>query len=192
MKPAREPVPRPPKPCASLKKSHESCPCAARCGPRRKKKDRGQTSAFPSETCWFAPLILAHRGSVLPWLVDDRAALRLRRIWCVPNRQSATRLSATVLPASRVSPHLPEGYKLELGRGAHLGALSLANHTTAASQPTSWIAKANGWLHLSRVSLPLHPPERPPHTHTPKPGLGGRGARVFFYSPMVWSITRKE
>ena len=72
------------KPCASLKKPRESCPFAAPCGPRRKKNDRGQRSAFPSETSRFALSILAHRGSALPWLVNDRAALRLRRIWCVP------------------------------------------------------------------------------------------------------------
>ena len=89
MKPAREPASSRPKPCASLKKPHESCPFAAPCGPRRKKKYRSQKSAFPSETSRFAPLILAHRGSALPWLVDDRAALRLRRIWCVPTRLSA-------------------------------------------------------------------------------------------------------
>ena len=47
-------------------------------GPRRKKTDRGQRSAFLSETSWFAPLTLAQRGSALPWLVDDRAALRPR------------------------------------------------------------------------------------------------------------------
>ena len=104
MKPAREPEPRRPKPCTSLKKPHESCPFVAPCGPRRKKNDRGQTSAFPSETSRFKPVILAHRGSALPWLVDDRATLRLRRIWCVPTRSSTTRLSATVLPASRVPP----------------------------------------------------------------------------------------
>ena len=63
MKPAREPASSRPKPCASLKKPHESCPFAAPCGPRRKKNDRGQTSAFPSETSRFAPLILAYRGS---------------------------------------------------------------------------------------------------------------------------------
>ena len=86
-KPAREPAFSRPKPCASFKKPHKSCPFAAPCGPRRKKNDdRGQTSAFPSETSRFKPVILAHRGSALPWLVDDRAALRLRRIWCVPNR----------------------------------------------------------------------------------------------------------
>ena len=86
LKPAREPASSRPKPCASLKKSHNSCPFAAPCGPRRKKNDRGQTSAFPSKTSRFKPVILAHRGSALPWLVDDRAALRLRRIWCVPTR----------------------------------------------------------------------------------------------------------
>ena len=85
-KPAREPASSRPKPCAFLKKPHESCPFAAPCGPRRKKNDRGQRSAFPSETSRFKPVILAHRGSALPWLVNDRAALRLRRIWCVPTR----------------------------------------------------------------------------------------------------------
>ena len=79
VKPAREPASSRPKPCASLKKPHESYPFAAPCG-------RGQTSAFPSETSRFKPVILAHRGSVLPWLVNDRAALRLRRIWCVPTQ----------------------------------------------------------------------------------------------------------
>ena len=80
VKPAREPAFSRPKPCASLKKPHESCPFAAPCGPRRKKNDRGQRSAFPSETSRFALSILAHRGSALRWLVNDRAALRLRHI----------------------------------------------------------------------------------------------------------------
>ena len=70
---------------------------------------------------------------------------------------------------------LPKGTKLELGRVAHLGTPSSANHTAAASQPTGRIAKAVSWLHLSRVSPALHSPERPSHTHTPKPGFGRRG-----------------
>ena len=37
MEPAREPASSRPKPCASLKKPHESCPFAASCGPSRKK-----------------------------------------------------------------------------------------------------------------------------------------------------------
>ena len=82
VKPAREPASSRPKPCASLKKPHASCPFAAPSGPRRKKNDRGQRSAFPSEISLFALSILAHRGSALPWLVNDRATLRLRRIWC--------------------------------------------------------------------------------------------------------------
>ena len=49
MKTAREPVSSSPRPCASLKKPHESCPFAAPCGPRRKKNDRGQRSAFPQK-----------------------------------------------------------------------------------------------------------------------------------------------
>ena len=85
-KPVREPASCRPKPCESLKKPHECCPFAAPCGPRRKKNDRGQTSAFSSETSRFTSLIHAPRDSALPWLVGDRAALRLRRIWCVPTR----------------------------------------------------------------------------------------------------------
>ena len=80
VKPAREPASSRPKPCASLKKPHEPCSFAAPCGPRRKKNDRGQRSAFLLETSRFALSILAHRGSALPWLVNDRATLRLRRI----------------------------------------------------------------------------------------------------------------
>ena len=49
MKPAREPASSSPRPCASLKKPHESSPFAAPCGPRRKKNDRGQRSAFPQK-----------------------------------------------------------------------------------------------------------------------------------------------
>ena len=37
---------------------------------------------------------------------------------------------------------------------------------------------AASWLHLLRVSPALHPPERPSHTHTPKPGFGGKGHEV--------------
>ena len=66
MKPAREPAFSRPKPCASLKKSHESCPFAAPCGPRRKKNDRGRKLSCPSETSRFALSVLAHRGQPSP------------------------------------------------------------------------------------------------------------------------------
>ena len=82
----REPASSRPKPQASLKHPHESCPFAAPCGPRGRKNGRVYTSACPSETSRFTPLVLARRGSALPWLVNDRAALALRRIWCIPTR----------------------------------------------------------------------------------------------------------
>ena len=77
---------------------------------------------------------------------------------------------------------LSNGTKLGLGRVAHLGTPSSANHTAAASQPTGCITEAVSWLHLSRVSPALHPPERPSHTHTPKPGFGGRGHEIKWFS----------
>ena len=111
MKPARESASSRPKPCASLKKPHESCPFAAPCGPRRKKNDRGQTSAFPSETSRFKPVILVHRGLALPWLVDDRAALRFRRIWCVPTRKGLPG-SPRQCSLPLACRHPPEGHQI--------------------------------------------------------------------------------
>ena len=86
MKPAREPASiRHKALCILEKKPHESCPFAAPCGPRRKKNDRGQRSAFPSETSRFALSILAHGGSALPWL--HRWALwYLWNPWIMPVR----------------------------------------------------------------------------------------------------------
>ena len=72
MKPAREPASSRPKPCAYLEKPHDSLARSPHLvGPRRKKTDHGQRSTFPSETSRFAPLIVTHRGSALPWLIDN-------------------------------------------------------------------------------------------------------------------------
>ena len=134
VKPAREPASSRPKPCASLKKPHESCPFVAPCGPRRKKNDdRGQTSAFPSETSRFKPVILAHRGSALP--CPGSSTIELPSAFAEsgaypPDRElPALRDSAPCL--SRAAT-LPKGTKLGLGTGAHLGTpSSSANHTAA-------------------------------------------------------------
>ena len=176
MKPARAPASSRPKPCASLKKPHESCPFAAPRGPRRKKNDRGTSEisfslrnlpvrAFDSRAQGFSPPLGRPRSSCPPPLPN------LVRTHLIENYQ-ALRDSAPCL--SRAAT-LPKATKLELGRGAHLKTPSSANHTAAASQPTGRIAKAASWLHLSRVSSALHPPERPSHTHTLKRGFGGRG-----------------
>ena len=116
MKPAREPASSRPKPCAFLKKPHESCPFAAPCGPRRKKNDRGQRSAFPSETSRFKPVILAHRGSALPWLERSSCpppSPNLVRTHPIVEYYQALRDSAPCL--SRAAT-LPKGTKLGLGK----------------------------------------------------------------------------
>ena len=127
MKPAREPASSCPKPCASLKKPHESCPFAAPCGPRRKKNDRGQRSVFPSETFRFVLSVLAHRGSALPWLVNDRAALRLRRIGAYPPDRE--------LPDSPRQCSLPHACRHPL-EGHQIGARKRrTSENTVLSQP---------------------------------------------------------
>ena len=83
VKPAREPIssrPSPVHPSKSPTNLDRSPLLVALVG---RKIDIGfSLENFPVHTF----LILAHRGSALPWLVDDRAALRLRRIWCLPTR----------------------------------------------------------------------------------------------------------
>ena len=127
--------------------------------------------AFDSRAQGFSPPLARQRSSCPP------PSPNMVRTHPIENYQ-ALRDSAPCL--SRAAT-LPKGTKLELGKGAHLETPSSANHTAAASQPTGRIAKAVSWLHLSRVSLALHPPERPSHTHTPKPGFGGRGHEMFSY-----------
>ena len=122
-------------------------------------------SRFDSRAQGFSPPLARQRSSCPP------PSPNLVRTHLIENYQ-ALRDSSPCL--SRAAT-LPKATKLELERGAHLKTPSSANHTAAASQPTGQIAKAASWLHLSRVSPALLPPERPSHTHTPKPGFGGRG-----------------
>ena len=121
--------------------------------------------AFDSRTQWFSPPLARQRSSCPP------PSPNLVRTHLIKNYQ-ALRDSAPCL--SRAAT-LPKATKLELGKDAHLKTPSSANHTAAASQATGRIAKAASWLHLSRVSPALHPPEMPSHTHTPESGFGGRG-----------------
>ena len=88
MKPGREPAPSRPQPSASLKKPHESCPSAALLvGPRRKKTDRGQRSAFTSETSRFARCILVSRRGFSHPTPRGPAHLPFpERIWCLTHR----------------------------------------------------------------------------------------------------------
>ena len=188
MRPAREPESTRPKPCVPLKKRRRNLARSPLLvGPRRKKIDRGQRSAFPSETSRFTPLILAHRGSALPWLVDDRAALRPRRIWCLLALESVPRYACACCcalpgfprqcssPASRVPPP-PKGLPNWSSEEAHLvnTILNEPKPPPRLNRPAESQREPVG-LHLLMVGPILHPPERPSHTYTPKPGFGGRG-----------------
>ena len=126
-------------------------------------------SRFDSRAQGFSPPLARQRSSCPP------PSPNLVRTHLIKNHQ-VLRDSAPCL--SRAAT---QATKLELGRGAHLKTPSSANHTAAASQPTGRIAKAASWLHLSGVSPALLPPERPSHTHTPKPGFGGRGHEMCMY-----------
>ena len=139
VEPASKPASSRPKPCASLKKPHESCPFAAPCGPRRKKNDDRPWSDIsfsirnlPVQVCdsraqGFSPPLARRRSSCPP------PSPHLVRTHPIENYR-ALRDSAPCL--SRAAT-LPKGTKLGLGRGAHLGTpSSSANHTAAASQPT--------------------------------------------------------
>ena len=94
VKPAREPASSRPKPCAFLKKPHESCPFAAPCGPRRKKNDRGQRSA----TGQLGPFTAQDEG---PAVGDHRFKNGLIRLskW---SRVSRTARSLRDMQTSRV------------------------------------------------------------------------------------------
>ena len=123
MKPARKPASSRPKPCASLRKPHESCPFAAPCGPRRKKNDDRGTSDIsfslrnlPVQACdsraqGFSPPLVRRRSSYPP------PSPNLVRTHPMENYQ-ALRDSTPCL--SRAAT-LPKGTKLGLRRGAHLG-----------------------------------------------------------------------
>ena len=105
MNPAREPASSRPKPCASLKTPHESCPFAAPCGPRTKKNDCGQTSAFPQKSpgssLSFSRTGVQHSpGSST---IEPPSAFAESGAY-PPDRELPGSPRQTVLPASRVQP----------------------------------------------------------------------------------------
>ena len=89
---------------------------------RRKKTDRDQRPVFPSETSKFTPLILAYRGSALPWLVEIELFSALAE-YGVYSPDTALPDFLRKCPLPFVYHHLPKSTKLELGRcgpGEHL------------------------------------------------------------------------
>ena len=136
--------------------------------------------AFDSRAQGFSPPLARQRSSCPP------PSPNLVRTHLIENHQ-ALRDSAPCL--SRAAT-LPKATKLELGRGAHLKTPSSANHTAAASQPTGRIAKAASWLHLSRVSPALLPPERP-STLIPRNQVSeGEGTNELVYALLCGEDTK--
>ena len=132
MKPAREPISSRPKPCASLKTPHESCPFAAPCSPSQEEKRPWSDIRFSLRN--------------LPVHAFDSRAQRFstplarRRSSCPPPspnlvRNPPDRLSAIVLPASRVPPHLPVGHQIGARKRRAPGSTILSQPYTAAPQP---------------------------------------------------------
>ena len=171
MKPAREPASSRHKALCILEKAPRILPVRRSMWPSQEEKlpwseisfspRNLPVRAFDSRAQGFSPPLARRRSSCPP------PSPNLVRTHLIENYQ-ALRDSA---PCLSRAPTLPKATKLELGRGAHLKTPSSANHTVAASQPTGRIAKAASWLHLSRVSPALLPPERPSHTHTPNVDL---------------------
>ena len=128
MKPAREPASSRLKPCASLKKPHESCPFAAPCSPRREKMTVARHQLFPQKPpgsrLWFPRSINRVRLLILlrSWSAEQGKCIfpcpRLRlRIWsremgsAVPSRVCLLILRTQseygftgLLPISAVTP----------------------------------------------------------------------------------------
>ena len=135
VKPAREPASSRPIPSASLKSPTNIARSSLLVGPRRKKTDRGQRSYIfpqkpPGSRLWFSLTRVQHSpGSLtieLPSALTESGAYSPDRALPGSPRQCFLPLACS---------HLPKCTKLELGRGAHLGAPPSTNDTVAASQP---------------------------------------------------------
>ena len=188
MKPAREPASSCPKSCASLKNTPEILlvrHSLLALGGRKQTVVRYQLSTFPSsETSRFAPWSLAHKDSAFPWLVDDRAALRSRQIWCLVAhqymQQHAYACCGTLPGFPRPLPlachHLQKGTKLELGIRAP-GMNTILNQPNRRRVSTDRLNHEDiqTVLSLEGESSPTPAGKTLSRSYTPKPGFGGKG-----------------
>ena len=173
MKPAREPASNRPKPCASLKKPHESCPSAAPCGPRRKKNDGVVRLSFSLRNLPGRAFDSRAQGSSHP-LGRQRSSCpapspNLVRTHLIDNYQA---LHGSDECLSRAAT-LPKGTKLELGRGAHLGTPSSYRRRVSTDRPnregSQLAASLEGELGPTPAGKTL------PHSYRETTGFEGRG-----------------
>ena len=129
MKPAREPASSRPKLCASLKKPHESCPFAAPCGPRRKKRPTVvRHHIFPQKPPG-SRLFLFSRTGVQPSLgsltIELPSAFAESGVY-PPDRELPGSPRRCFLPLA--CSHPPEGHQIRARKGRTSG-------NTILSQP---------------------------------------------------------
>ena len=130
MKPAREPASSRPKPCASLKKPHESCPFAAPCALVGRKMTAVRDQLFPQKPS--GSRFRFSRTGVQP--SPGSSTIELPSAFAEsgaypPDRELPGSPRHSALCLSRAAT-LSKATKLELGRGAHLKTPSSANHTS--------------------------------------------------------------
>ena len=150
----------------------------------RKKKNCGKGSVFPPESSRYAPLVLAHEGLAIPWLIYDRAALHPCQIFCITTQQYMHQHACACccsLPGFSRYVNAPCLSCATTSLRAHWSSEEAHLVNTILNQPNLRRVSAdllnrddNSWLYLLRVSPPLHPPERLSHTRAPKPGFGGK------------------
>ena len=171
MKPTRELASSRPKPCASLKKLHKSCPFAAPCGSRRKKNDRGQTSFFPSETSRFSRTgVQPSPGSStieLPSAFAESGAYPPDRALPGSPRQCSLPLACR---------HPPEGHQIGARKRRPPGVTILSQPYRRRCASTDKLKREGSQLatSLEGESGPTPAGQTLPHSY-PKPGFGGRG-----------------
>ena len=161
-------------------------------GSRRKKSGRSQKSALLSpKSSRFSPLILAHKVSALPWLVDGRATPHHRLVLTQSNSTcNNTCASCGTLPGSLRQSHLPLAYHtlpkdttLVFGRGAP--------GVTTQTQPNCQRLSIDGLNRVDRHLMPLvegksgfTPAGKTLPTHARRPSFG-HVCMVITYS-RVW------
>ena len=130
--------------------------------------------AFDSRAQGFSPPLARQRSSCPP------PSPNLVRTHPIENYQALRDSAPCLLRAAT----LPKGTKLELGRGAHTPGNIILSQPYRRRVSTDRPNREGSQLAASLESEPGPTPavERPSHTHTPKPGFGGRGrTRCCYY-----------
>ena len=137
----------------------------------------------------LASSILAQKGSALPWLVDDRAAVRplAKYVASSSDRACYGTLARATAPYQAFGDSAPcLSRAIPSRRGPNLSSEKAHWVDTIITQPKPHrvsIRQDEERRQPDGASPALNLPERPIHTHDPQPGFGGRGYEYV----CVWS-----